>query len=75
MIFTANINTNNHCCFFYLLNLLILCRIICRYLPYSAHLLTGRLAMTVYLGIYFCKIIYSLHFELYRKLVFTDYII
>jgi len=31
--------------------------------------------MTVYLGIYFCKIIYSLHFELYRKLVFAGYII
>ena len=27
MLFTANINADNHCCFFYLLNLLILCRI------------------------------------------------
>lgn len=27
MRFTANINTDNHCCFFYLLNLPVLCRI------------------------------------------------
>lgn len=39
-----------------------------KFILYSAHLLTDRSAMKLNPGIYFCKITYSLHFELYRKL-------